>query len=140
MTDTSAQPAKASGPKVLLVEDDHFLLDMYSMKFAQDGFSVEPCQSVAEAVTALKGGLQPSAVLFDIVMPGEDGFALLRTLKTDQLAKGACLIALTNQSSDADRKQALDLGADQYVVKASMIPSEVVAMTKECIAKMAAVK
>lgn len=136
MTDQTPPAPKKTGPNVLIVEDDHFLLDMYSMKFSQDGFTVESCQSVSEAVAALKAGLQPAAVLFDIVMPGEDGFSLLRTLKTDQLGKGACLIALTNQSSDADRKQALDLGVDQYVVKASMIPSEVVAMTKECIAKM----
>ena len=121
---------------VMLVEDDVFLLDMYGTKFTQEGFTVELCQSVTEALTALRGGLKPSVILFDIVMPGEDGFALLRALKTENLAKGSCVIALTNQSSDDDRKLALDFGVDQYVVKASMIPSEVVAMTKECIAKM----
>ena len=133
MTDQS--PAKQSGPTVLLVEDDLFLLDMYGTKFTQAGFTIESCQSVTEALATLRGGFKPSAILFDIVMPGEDGFVLLRALKSENLAKGSSIIALTNQSSEADKKQALDLGADQYVVKASMIPSEVVAMTKECIAK-----
>ena len=138
MTDPKTGPPvedTKKGPTVLIVEDDHFLLDMYSMKFTQEGFTVEPCQSVAEALTALRAGVQPSVILFDIVMPGEDGFALLRTINSEKLAKGAHRIALTNQSSDADRKQAIDLGADQYVVKASMIPSEVVAMVKEEMGK-----
>ena len=125
-----------SSPTVLLVEDDHFLLDMYSMKFTQGGFAVESCQSSSEALTSLRGGVKPAAILFDIVMPGDDGFSLLRSIKKEKLAQGACLIALTNQSSDPDRKQALELGADQYVIKASMIPSEVVTMTKECIKKL----
>ena len=125
-----------SGPTVLLVEDDVFLLDMYSTKFTQNGFVVESCQSVAEALTALRGGVKPAVVLFDIVMPGEDGFSLLRSLKSEKLAEGACLIGLTNQSSDADKKQAIDLGADKYIIKASMIPSEVVSLAKQCIVDM----
>ena len=66
-----------AGPTVLLLEDDLFLLDMYSMKFTQAGFTVESCQSTAEALTSLRGHLQPVAVLFDIVMPGDDGFSFL---------------------------------------------------------------
>lgn len=120
---------------ILLVDDDRFLLDMYSTKFLQAGFDVESCQSTSEALTTLRGGMKPVAVLFDIVMPGEDGFALLRAIKEEHLAQGAALIALTNQSNDSDKTEADKLGVTRYVIKASMIPSEVLEMAKEEIAK-----
>lgn len=116
---------------MLLVDDDKFLLDMYSLKFSQEGFNVIPCFSVAEALTALRGGAKPDVILFDITMPGQDGFEFLKTVRDEKLASGARLIALTNQSNDADRKHAEELGAHKYVVKASMIPSEVVALVKQ---------
>jgi two-component system chemotaxis response regulator CheY len=115
---------------VLLVDDDKFLLDMYSLKFTQSGFTVHSCFSTNEALQKLRGGLKPAVVLFDVTMPGEDGFFLLQKIKEEKLADGAKLIALTNQSNDADRKHAEDLGVTRYCVKASMIPSEVVNMVK----------
>lgn len=120
---------------VLLVDDDKFLLDMYSLKFSQAGFIVQPCFSVHEALTALRGGAKPDAILFDITMPGEDGFALLKAVRDEKLAPNARLIALTNQGNDADRTHAESLGVHKYCIKASMIPSEVLAMVKEELAK-----
>lgn len=120
---------------ILIVDDDKFLLDMYCLKFSQAGYSVQPSFSVGEALAAIRGGYVPDAILFDVTMPGEDGFALLQKLRDEKLAAGARLIALTNQASDADKKHAEELGVDRYVVKASMIPSEVVQMVKEELAK-----
>lgn len=135
MTDVPAQTQVGAGKTILLLDDDHFLLDMYSMKFMQKGYAVEACQSTAEALAALRGGLKPTAILFDIVMPGEDGFSFLNTVTGEKLGAGSKLIALTNQSNDGDRLQAEKLGVDRYVVKASMIPSEVVDMATEEIGK-----
>lgn len=119
-----------NGKTVLLVDDDKFLLDMYSLKFTQEGFTVVSCFSVHEALDALRGGAKPDVILFDITMPGQDGFEFLKLVRDEKLAPSSKLIALTNQSNDADRKHADELGAQKYVVKASMIPSEVVAMVK----------
>lgn len=116
--------------EILLVDDDKFLLDMYSLKFSQAGFTVHPCFSVHEALTTLRGGATPSVILFDVTMPGEDGFALLETIRTEKLAPGAKLIALTNQGNDSDKARAESLGAHKYCIKATMIPSEVVNMVK----------
>jgi len=123
------------GVTVMLVDDDKFLLDMYSLKFSQEGFTVVSCFSTHEALEALRGGAKPTVILFDITMPGEDGFALLTKIREEKLAAGAKLIALTNQSNDADKKHAEEFGAKRYVVKASMIPSEVVALVKEEMGK-----
>jgi CheY-like chemotaxis protein len=121
--------------KVLLLDDDKFLADMYSMKFTQEGYEVNACLSVNDAMAVLRKGFEPDAVVFDIVMPEHDGFSFLQMLTSEQLAKRAVKIALTNQSDDTERQKATELGADRYIVKASMIPSEVVTAVSEEIGK-----
>ncbi len=121
--------------ELVLVDDDKFLLDMYSQKFTHAGFIVHPCFSTKEALEILRKGTTPNAVIFDITMPGEDGFVLLAKIREEKLASGAKLIALTNQTDEADRKKAEELGVTRYCVKASMIPSEVVNMVKEELGK-----
>jgi CheY-like chemotaxis protein len=111
---------------ILLVDDDKFLLDMYSMKFVQEGYNVQACLSGRDALDALKGGFMPDAILFDIIMPECDGFEFLQKMSTEHLGEKALKFALTNQSSDAEKQKALELGADKFLVKATMIPSEVV--------------
>ena len=111
---------------VLLVDDDAFLLQMYGMKFKSEGFDVHTSSSAMDAVGILRGGLNPDAIAFDITMPEHDGFFLLETIRAEGLAKGAKKIALTNQQSEAEKTKALELGADEYIIKATMIPSEVV--------------
>ena len=111
---------------ILLVDDDKFLLDMYSMKFTQSGYTVQSCLSAVDALETLRHGFIPEAILFDITMPECDGFQFLEKLNAEKLAPKALKIALTNQSTDTEKKRALELGADQFLIKAMMIPSEVV--------------
>jgi len=120
---------------ILLVDDDKFLLDMYSMKFTQAGWQVQACLSVKDALEALRGGLNPDAIAFDLIMPDMDGFVFLEKLREEGLAKNAKLIALTNQSDESEQKKAMELGADRYIIKASMIPSEVVDAIGEELSK-----
>lgn len=121
--------------KVLLVDDDQFLLDMYSMKFTKEGFQVQTCLSVDEAIEALKGDFKPDAVVFDLTMPKRDGRELVRAIHAEKLAPQAALIALTNQSGESDVHETESLGIDRYIVKAMQIPSEVVQAIDEEIRK-----
>ncbi|HEY4522617.1 MAG TPA: response regulator [Candidatus Paceibacterota bacterium] len=118
----------SDAPKIniLLVDDDKFLLDMYSMKFVQRGYNVQSSLSASDAIDCLRQGYVPDAIVFDITMPEHDGFWFLQTLESEKLAHNAKKIALTNQSSDSEKTKAKELGADIYIVKATMIPSEVV--------------
>ena len=111
---------------VLLIDDDQFLRDMYALKFKEKGFRVEAAQGGSEALERLRGGLTPSVILFDLVMPGLDGFEFLEQLRDSKLGEGATKIVLSNQGQDADREKAKELGAQGYIVKANTIPSEVV--------------
>lgn len=117
---------KNAKPKVLMVDDDKFLADMYAMKFTQEGYEVESHLAACDALASLRAGYDPDVVLFDLVMPECDGFSFLDTMHKENLAPHAVKIALTNQSSDAEAARAQSLGADAFLVKATLLPSEVV--------------
>ena len=111
---------------ILLVDDDNFLLNMYVLKFNQMGYDAHGCLSVKDALETLSKGLVPDAIVFDLIMPEMDGYAFLDRIAADKLAPAALKVALSNQSNDADQMHAKNAGADLCLVKASLIPSEVV--------------
>ena len=76
---------------VLLVDDDKFLVDMYSMKFTKAGYAVEACLGANDALQVLKNGFQADAIVLDIIMPEHDGFDFLEALKKDKLGARAAL-------------------------------------------------
>lgn len=112
--------------KVLIVDDDKFLLNMYSIKFSKANFEVNSAVSGEEAFTKIKGGYIPDIILLDIVMPGMDGFDVLAKLKSDNIAPNALVIMLTNQGQLSDIEKAKSFGIGGYIIKATTIPSEVV--------------
>ncbi len=112
--------------KILIIDDDEFLLDMYVVKFKESGFDVEACRGGEDAILKIKSGLSPGVILLDIVMPGIDGFEVLRLIKKDGLSPDALVIILTNLGQKEDVEKGMRLGANDYIVKAHFTPSEVV--------------
>jgi CheY-like chemotaxis protein len=112
--------------KVLIVDDDKFLLNMYSIKFSKNNFEVNSAVSGDEALAKIKEGYIPDIILLDIVMPGMDGFQILENLKKTNMAPEAMIIMLTNQGQLADIEKAKSFGINGYIIKATTIPSEVV--------------
>ena len=115
---------------VLIVDDDKFLVRLYEKKFVADGWSATTALSAGEALQKLRDGLLPSVIMFDLIMPGIDGAHFLASLRTEKLAPRAALVALTNQSEPESVERIKALGVDGYIVKASSIPSEVVAIVR----------
>lgn len=111
---------------VLIVDDDDFLLDMYSTKFREEGYQVEVAHKGTVALDLLKGGLQPDVMLLDIVMPEMDGFEVLHEIKKENLAKNWPIIILSNLGQKEDIERGTNLGASDYIVKAYLTPKEVV--------------
>ena len=111
--------------KIFIVDDDKFLLDMYKVKFKEQGHDVEVSETGAEALAKLRGGYEPNVLLLDVVMPDVDGFEMLTAIKKEKLGGDPALIVLSNQGQESDISQAKKLGADHYIVKASAVPSEV---------------
>lgn len=114
--------------KILLVDDDAFLLDMYAVKFSEAGYAINTAKSVDEALGKLREGMGTyDVVLLDMVMPNKTGLDLLKEIKDDPQAYGTPVrIVLSNQGEKADIDAATALGAVGYIIKANAIPSEVV--------------
>jgi len=111
--------------KIMIVDDDRFLIDMYTLKFSKGGFDVESATNGGEALEKLRGGLDPDILILDVVMPSLDGIGLLEKIRQEKLADRAVVIMLTNQGQKSDIDQADKLGVNGYIVKAMTIPSEV---------------
>ncbi len=112
--------------KILIIDDDKFLLDMYSLKFKELGFEVSTATDGEEALQQVVDGLQPDIFLIDVIMPRLDGFQLVEKLKEKSLPEGTVLIILSNMGQQTDIDKGLALGVDGYIVKATATPSEVV--------------
>ncbi|PJE74173.1 MAG: response regulator [Candidatus Taylorbacteria bacterium CG10_big_fil_rev_8_21_14_0_10_41_48] len=111
--------------KVFIVDDDKFLLGMYSLKFSNNGYEVDTTVGSVLALEKLRAGAQPDVLLLDIIMPHMDGLELLKTIRDEKLVPNATVVMLTNQSQSSDIERAKELNVDGYIVKASTIPSEV---------------
>lgn len=111
--------------KIMFIDDDKFLLDMYALKFSKNNFEVNTCQGTEEALKTIRGGYDPDILLIDVVMPGMDGIELLSTIRKEGLIKKTVVIMLTNQGLPDDIARAKKLNADGYIIKATTIPSEV---------------
>ncbi len=131
-------PSTTPPRKVLLVDDDQFLLDMYAMKFTKAGYEVKTADSTDVALRLVQGGYAPDVILSDIVMPGMDGLELVDTIRKANLIPQVVIIMLTNQGSSDDIGRAKQLHVDGYIVKATTIPSEVLAQVEKiCASKKA---
>ena len=112
--------------KVLVVDDDAFLRDMYATKFKEVGHTVATAGNGSLALTMLKED-SFDVVLLDMVMPGMDGISFLTSAVASDGAKNTKFIVLSNQGEESDKKRATEAGAIGYIVKAESVPSDVVA-------------
>jgi two-component system, chemotaxis family, chemotaxis protein CheY len=119
----------------LLIDDDQFLLDMYSIKFKESGINVITSTAAEDGLDKLRDGLKPDIILFDMIMPAMNGTAFLEQLKEEELAKDAVLIVLSNQSDTAGIKEVKKLGADGYILKADTVPSDVLKQVTDVLKK-----
>jgi DNA-binding response OmpR family regulator len=117
--------------RVYLVDDDKFLLDLYATKFKNAGHDVSVFASGEELLAALRkeDAKAPDIILLDLIMPGIGGFGALETIRKNRLAQGSKIVILSNQGQDSDVGKAKQYAVDGYIVKASAIPSEVLAET-----------
>lgn len=119
--------------RVLLIEDDPFLSEIYVAKFSESGFEVLIAQDGALGLAKIKEQA-PDVIVLDIVMPNMDGFEILRALKQDPKAKYIPVVILSNLGEQENVQKGLDLGAVAYIVKAHYTPTEVVARVTEILA------
>ncbi len=120
--------------RVLLVEDDSFLRDLISQKIKKEGFTVIEAvdgeESLKKAVAE-----NPHIILLDLILPGADGFEVLRMLRAEPATSKVPIIVLSNLGQKEDIERGIRLGATDYLVKAHNTPGEIIDKIKTILAK-----
>jgi len=110
--------------KILLVEDDPLLVDIYTTKLRQSGFEVQVAEQGEKALAAIEEG-KPDLVLLDIVLPSMDGWDILRQVREIEKFRGIPIIILSNLGQKEDIERGIKLGATDYLIKAHFSPGEI---------------
>lgn len=120
------------GKKVLLVEDEQFIRDLYTRELTKGGFLVTTAADGQQGLDQLKTN-SFDLLLLDIMLPGINGLQLLREYKTQNPSSPTITILLTNLGQEAVIKEGFELGAQAYLIKASYTPEQVVNEVKSVL-------
>lgn len=112
--------------KIMIVEDDIFIRDIYEVRFIQEGYEVISAENGIVALEKLQQGPLPDIILLDIIMPYMDGIEVLKKIKAQEDWKNIPIIMLTNISEKEKINEGMDFGIKDYLIKSHFTPSEVV--------------
>lgn len=118
--------------KILLVEDDQNLSEIYNARLSAEGYEVVSAANGEDAL-AVASQEKPDLVISDVMMPRVSGFEMLDILKHTDGMQGVKVIMLTALGQDNDRSKASELGADRYLVKSQVTLEDIVTTAKELL-------
>lgn len=132
----SEKKSESQGSKILIVEDDKFLRDLIIKKLKMEGFEIIFAIEGEEALKKIKED-RPDLILLDLILPGIDGFEVLRQVKSDssESIKKIPVIILSNLGQRDDVEKGINLGAVDFLIKAHFTPGEIVDKIKEILGK-----
>lgn len=122
--------------KILVIEDDKFLIKAYEDKLTREGFEVIIATDGAEGLKSI-GEINPDLVLLDLILPKKDGFEVLAEVNgnSDEKIRSIPILILSNLGQESDVKRGLELGAVDYLIKTNLSIKAVVKKIKETLAK-----
>jgi CheY-like chemotaxis protein len=109
--------------KILIIEDEEYLSDLYKMRFEQSGHEVFAVNNGQEGLAIAKNE-QPDIILLDIMLPNMDGYEILKRLKKDPATRQISVFFLSNMVQDGEIKRGMQAGADDYLIKSNLTPSQ----------------
>ncbi|OIP24886.1 hypothetical protein AUK11_01895 [bacterium CG2_30_37_16] len=122
--------------KILIVEDDAILVEMYQTKFEMEGFEVTTAYSGKEALQKLKEGFVPDLIVLDILMPDVNGFEVLKEMKQEPNYRQIPVIMLTNLGEskiDMNKELSYALGVRDFLIKSKHTPDEIVEKIRQVL-------
>jgi DNA-binding response OmpR family regulator len=119
--------------KILIVEDDPFISDIYVVELESKGYEVEVVSDGEKAIKEIEKK-ENDLILLDILMPIKDGFSVLGEIKSNPSLK-IPVIVLSNLGRKDHIKKAIDMGAADYIIKTQFTPQEVVKKIEEVAKK-----
>ncbi|MCA9337360.1 response regulator [Candidatus Saccharibacteria bacterium] len=117
------------GHRILLVEDDDGLANVYVQRLEAEGFVVKRVPNGEDALAAALE-FKPELILLDVMMPKVSGFDVLDILRNTPETANIKVVMLTALSQDTDKEKAEKLGADDYLVKSQVVIADVVERIK----------
>lgn len=125
---------KGNKGKILFVEDDKFLAEMFRQKFVFEGYQPIIAHTAISAVLALRDE-KPLAIILDVVLPDSECWMIMEYLrrKTDWVP--VPILILTNWDNEEYRRKAKELKADTFIIKSTMTPSELIKTMEDLIKK-----
>lgn len=118
---------------ILVVEDDKFLLDLYSELLSEEGHKVDHAEDGEVAIQKMSKNSY-DLVLLDIMMPKKDGLTVLKELSEDQKKKAGQIVMLTNLGQEAVAQEGFDNGAVGHLVKSALAPDQVLSEVNNFLA------
>lgn len=118
--------------KILLVEDDNNLREIYGARLEAEGYEIHSASDGEEAL-AIAVKQKPDLIISDVMMPKISGFDMLDILRSTPETRDVKVIVMTALSQEEDRQRGEQLGADKYVVKSQVTLDDVVSMTRELL-------
>ncbi|OGC57369.1 hypothetical protein A2976_02530 [candidate division WWE3 bacterium RIFCSPLOWO2_01_FULL_41_9] len=109
--------------KILIVEDDEAFFNLCATALKLKGYNVVHVADGSQALEVIANE-KPDLILLDIVLPGMSGLDILQNIKETEELKGNRVIMLTNFGTDANVNRAMELGAEDYIMKYNVVPSE----------------
>lgn len=117
--------SNSSAKRILLVEDDDALANVYLMRLQAEGFDTRRVNNGEDALAAAIS-YHPDLVLLDVMMPKVSGFDVLDILRNTPETANLKIIMLTALSQDSDKERADSLGVDDYLVKSQVVIADVI--------------
>ena len=115
----------AGSKKILLIEDDVMIRELYKTTLVNSQFSVETAENSDEAYLKLKN-FNPDVIFLDVMLPGLSGFDILKELRTNPVhgCQKTFIILLTNLAQRTVTDNAIESGADGYIIKSDILPTD----------------
>jgi len=123
--DAKTPPSASPLRRILLVEDDDALANVYLTRLQAEGFAVKRVNNGEDALVAVLS-YRPDLVVLDVMMPKLNGFEVLDILRNTPEVGNVKIIMLTALSQEADKKRAEELGVDDYLVKSQVVIADVI--------------
>lgn len=132
MTDQPFKETKAEKPlTIMLVDDDAFIIDIYSVKLTERGHTIVPFQLAQNALEKLRTGWRPDILVSDLIMPHMNGFDFLKAVHEEHLADNVPIVVMSNQSEPEDYARTKEFGATVNFVKVHSLPREMVRLIEQ---------
>ncbi|MEO5635110.1 MAG: response regulator [Candidatus Paceibacterota bacterium] len=118
---------------VLIIEDDTFIQGLEATKLIKKGYAVLSANDSIGAFKILDVREDIDLVLLDILLPGEDGFTILKKIREKKMTQKIPVIVFSNLSAEKDIKQAIELGANEFMIKSNFTLDDLAEKVKDLI-------